>query len=195
MVRGRKMVRSFDERPVPDDVLTRLLDIARRAPSAGFSQGVHFLVLSGPGETARYWDITMPEPRRSSFGLPGVLKAPVLVLPIAEPAAYLARYSEPDKAAAGLQTADAWPVPYWDIDTAFATMQLLLAAVDAGLGALFFGIFRHEDRLMAELGVPEGNRPIGTVALGYAAEGEQPPSSATRRPRRSLQGVVHRGRW
>ena len=194
VVRRRRMVRSFEDRAVPDDVLRRLLDTARRAPSAGYSQGFDLVVLRGPGETARYWDITLPEPRRSSFGLPGLLRAPVLVLPITDKQAYLDRYSEPDKAPAGLQTEEAWPVRYWDVDTGFAAMLLLLAAVDAGLGALFFGIFQHEDRLMAELGVPPGHHPIGTVAIGYPTA-EQPPSSATRRPRRPYDEVVHTGRW
>jgi len=193
-VRRRKMVRNFEQRPVPQAVLHRLLDTARRAPSAGFSQGFDFLVLAGPEQTGRYWDITLPEPRRASFGLPGLLHAPVLVLPLTDKQAYLDRYSEPDKAAAGLQREEAWPVRYWDVDTAFATMLLLLAAVDEDLGALFFGIFSEEERLLAEFGVPAAHHPIGTVAIGYAAP-DQPPSSATRRPRRPLSEMVHFGQW
>ena len=55
------------------------------------------------------------------------------------------RYAEPDKAATGLgRSAAAWPVPYWTVDAAFAVMTLLLAAEDAGLGALFFGVFQGE---------------------------------------------------
>lgn len=195
VVRRRKMIRSFEDRPVPDDVLHRLLDTARRAPSAGYSQGFDFLVLTGPEETARYWDITLPEPRRAEFGLPGLLRAPVLILPITDKQAYLDRYSEPDKASAGLQTEEAWPIRYWDVDTGFAAMLLLLAVVDEGLGALFFGIFQDEARLLVELGVPAGHHPIGTIALGYPEAGDQPASSATRRPRRPLEEVVHRGRW
>jgi nitroreductase len=194
VVRRRKMVRSFEDRPVDLEVVRRLLDTARRAPSAGFSQGFDFVVLHGPEQTRRYWDITLPEPRRSSFGLPGLLRAPLLVLPITDKATYLARYSEPDKVAAGLQTEEAWPVRYWDVDTGMAAMLLLLAAVDEGLGALFFGIFQHEAELMAELGVPEGHHPIGTVAIGHPTT-EQPPSSATRRPRRPLGEMVHFGHW
>ena len=54
----------------------------------------------------------------------------------------------------GLGVAANWPVPYWQIDTAFATMLLLLAAADAGLGALFFGVFRNAERLLDVLGTP-----------------------------------------
>ena len=195
VVRRRKMIRDFEERPVPDDVLDRILDTGRRAPSAGYSQGFDFLVLSGPDQTRRYWDITLPEPRRAEFGLPGLLAAPVLVLPITDKQRYLDRYREPDKAPAGLQQEEAWPVRYWDVDTGFAAMLILLAVVDEGLGALFFGIFQEEERLLDELGVPAGHHPIGTIALGYPKVGPQPPSSASKRPRRPLDEVVHRGRW
>src|SRR5690349_13512756 len=104
------------------------------------------------------------------------------------------RYAEPDKASTGLgASADEWPVPYWLVDTAMSSMLMLLAAVDAELGALFFGIFDHEEALMAELGVPEGYQPIGTIALGYPADDR--PSGSTGRGRRPLDEVVHRGRW
>ncbi len=61
-------------------------------------------------------------------------------MPVTDEAAYRARYSEPDKARFGSGVASAWPVPYWLVDTSFATMAILLSAVDAGLGALFFGL-------------------------------------------------------
>jgi nitroreductase len=195
VVRRRKMIRDFHDRPVPAEVLDRILDTGRRAPSAGYSQGFDFLVLEGATETSRYWDITLPEPKRSSFGLPGILRAPVLILPITDKQRYLDRYREPDKAPAGLQQEEAWPVRYWDVDTGFAAMLMLLAAVDEGLGALFFGIFQGEDRLLDELGVPDGHHPIGTIALGYPTAGPQPASSSAKRPRRPLAEVVHRGRW
>jgi len=191
----RRMVRSFSREPVAPEVLDRLLANVRRAPSAGNTQGWAFVVLEGPDQTARFWDATLPPERRPGFAWPGLLRAPVIVVPLADPAAYVARYGEPDKAATGLGAgADAWPVPYWDIDCAFATMTLLLGAVDAGLGALFFGVFRGERELLAALGVPEGLRPIGAVALGHPDGADRPGRSAGR-PRRPAAEVVHRGRW
>ncbi|MBK9181242.1 MAG: nitroreductase family protein [Acidimicrobiales bacterium] len=193
VVRHRRMVRSFDGRPVPAGVLDAVLDAASRAPSAGNSQGYSFLVLDGPEQTTRFWDVTLPPQRRAGFRWQGLLRAPVLVLPLAEPQAYLDRYAEPDKVASGLADEASWPVPYWQIDTAFATMLLLLAAVDEGLGALFFGIFRAEAELLSSLGVPGGVRPIGAVALGWPAPDE--PGRSAGRTRRPLDDVVHRGRW
>ena len=90
---------------------------------------------------------------------------------------------------------EAWDVPYWFVDAAFMAMLIQLAAVDEGLGALFFGIFEHETALMAELGVPDTRKPIGTIALGTPdAEGDRPSRSAGRE-RRTLDQIVHAGGW
>ena len=43
-VHMRRMVRNYLPDPVSDEVLNRILDSARRAPSAGFSQGQAFIV-------------------------------------------------------------------------------------------------------------------------------------------------------
>jgi len=193
------MVRAFRPDPIPDDVLDGVLAAARRAPAAGNSGGTDLVVLVGPEETARYWDITLPAGfARDHFPYPKLLDAPVLVIPLANAQAYLDRYSEPDKAFIGLgESTERWPVPYWMIDTAFAAMLVLLAAVDEGLSTLFFGIFDREAELLAALGVPDGVRPIGTIAIGWrdaAADAARPGRSANR-PRRPVDEIVHRGRW
>lgn len=190
------MVRAFQDTPIPGDVVRRVLRAGLRAPSAGNTQGTDLLVLDGPDETARYWDVTLPQARRERFAWPGLLRAPVLVIPVASPDAYVARYGEPDKARSGLGAGpDAWPVPYWYVDAAFLAMLIQLAAVDEGLGSLFFGVFGHEAALMEALGVPATHKPVGTIALGVPdAEAERPSASASRE-RRTLDQVVHRGGW
>ena len=125
---------------------------------------------------------------------PGLLRAPVIVLPLAHKQAYLDRYSEPDKAGLGRQEESAWPVPFWLVDTAFATMLMLLAAVDVGLGALFFGLPQGERALLAELGVPSSYEPIGAVALGWP-DADYRPSPSLARGHRPAGEVIHRGRW
>jgi len=87
----------------------------------------------------------------------------------------------------------AWPVPYWWVDGGMAVEHLLLGAVDAGLGACFFGLFQHEAEALASLGVPDGWRALGTVALGHPAAG--PPGQSAGRGRRPLEEVLHRGGW
>lgn len=192
-IRTRRMVRAFARRPVPRRVVDDLLDLARRAPSAGNTQPWHFVVLEGD-ETARLWDVTLPPPRREAFRWPGLLDAPVLIVPLVDPGAYTARYAEDDKRATGLgEGPGVWPVPYWWVDGGMAVHGLLLAAVDAGLGALFYGLFDREAAVLAALAVPERYRALGAVALGWPAPDE--PGRSTRRRRPALGDVVHRGGW
>jgi nitroreductase len=192
------MVRDFRSDAVDPGVIDRLLDGARRGPSAGNTQAVRFLVLDTPEAVARYWDLTLPAARRDGFAWPGLLVAPVLVVVLVDPGAYPRRYTEADKVATGLG-ADlaAWPVPYWWVDGGAAVQTLLLGAVDAGFGACLFGLFAHEAAVLAAHGVPTGWRAVGTVAVGHpaiSAGGERPGRSALR-PRPPLSAVVHRGRW
>src|SRR2546423_14811373 len=126
VLRKRKMIRNFDGRPVPRDVVDRVLSAALHAPSAGFSQGNEYLVIDEPDALATYWRLT-DEPEVTS------LHIPLLVLPLANADAYVRRYSEPDKLAAGLNTRDAWRVPYWDVDASMAVMLMTLAAINEGL--------------------------------------------------------------
>jgi nitroreductase len=191
-IRGRRMVRNFEDRPVPAEALERILDHARRAPSAGHTQGASFLVLEGPEQTGRFWDCTFPGERRAGFRWPGLFRAPVVILPCASRDAYLDRYAEPDKGWAD-RDEGRWPVPYWDVDCGFATMAMLLTAVDEGLGALFFGIFDGLPALRAAFGLPGEWHPIGAMALGWPAPDEPSPSLA--RGRRPADEVIHRGRW
>jgi nitroreductase len=194
VVRRRKMVRSFSDAAVPPDVLDQILANALRAPSAGFSQGWAFVVLVGRHETTLFWDTISDADWRAEPTWPGLMRAPVIVIPLTDEPAYLARYREADKAPHGLQDAAAWPVPYWLVDTSFATMLVLLSAVDAGLAALFFGLNHADDALMTALGVPDSYRPLGAVALGWA-DGQDRPSPSLARGHRPVEAVVHRGRW
>jgi nitroreductase len=192
-IRRRRMVRAFAPRPVPPEVVDRLIDGARRAPSAGNTQPWAFVILEG-AQTARLWDVTLPAARRANFRWPGLLAAPVVVVPVVEPAAYPRRYGEDDKAATGLGAGtDAWPVPYWWVDGGMAVHALLLGATDAGLGALFYGLFDEEAAALAALGVPAGWRALGAVALGWPAADE--PGRSAGRARPPLAAVVHRGGW
>ncbi len=183
------MVRSFSDDPVPDALLDRILANAMQAPSAGFSQGWAFVVLVGPAETAVFWEAISDAEWRAAPNWPGLLRAPAIIVPLTDEATYRSRFSEPDKAMASLE-----PVPYWLVDTSFATMVILLSAVDAGLGALFLGLRGHDDQLRSALGVPEGYRPIGAVALGWA-DGQDRPSASLARGHRPAESVIHRGRW
>lgn len=191
VVRRRRMVRNFDARPLDPEVVERILANGRRGPSAGFTQGCELLVLEGPEQTGRYWEACFPPSRRQAFRWPGLLRAPLLIVPLSSKAPYLDRYAEPDKGWAD-RDEGRWPVPYWHVDAAFAALLMLLTATDAGLGALFFAVSRP-DALRAEFGVPGGYDPVGALAVGHPLAHEPSPSLA--RGRRPAAEVVHRGRW
>jgi nitroreductase len=193
-LRARRMVRSFTGRPVPPHLLDRVLDSARRAPTAGNTEGWALVVLAGEAETAPFWAATTTEAwRRTARRWPGLSAAPVVVVVLASPERYRQRYGEPDKAASGLDRDD-WPVPYWYFDAGQVVLTMLLTATDAGLGGCFLGNFRGEEALGRTLGIPAGWRYAGAVLLGEAA-GDDPPSASVSRPWRTAGATIHRGRW
>jgi nitroreductase len=197
VVNRRRMVRRYADEPVDPAVVDRMLRNAVRAPSAGFSQGWAFLVLETAADVARFWHATTDAGERDSPDpwLAGMRTAPVVIVPLSHKAAYLDRYAEPDK---GWTDRDEtrWPVPYWDIDTGMASLLILQTAVDEGLGACFFGV--PPDRIpafRAEFGVPDSHTPIGAVTVGHRAADAGAAGSASRRRRRPVEDVVHRGSW
>lgn len=190
------MVRSFSGAPPDPAVLDRVLHLALQAPSAGNTGGWDAVVLEGQEQTETFWlATTTAEWRTRSPRWPGLRRAPVVVVLYADPAAYLARYGEPDKSSAGLGgDLGAWPIPYWHVDTGMAALLLLLGAVDVGLAACFLGNFRGEDELSRALGVPGDRRYLGAVLMGEAGAGDTPSPSSARR-RRTAEEVFHRGCW
>ena len=196
-IRRRRMVRAYRPDPVAPEVLDHLLDLARRAPSAGNTQATGFVVLDTPATVARYWDVTLPgggpASPRARFRWQGLLEAPVLVLVTSDPDRYLARYAEPDKAATGRGTStDRWPVPYWWVDAGAVVQNLLLAVTAAGLGACLFGPFDHEPSLAAEFDLPPGRRLVATVAIGHPRPDE--PGRSASRPRPPIGESIVRPR-
>ncbi len=196
MVRRRRMVRRYAADPVDPAAVERMLRAAVRAPSAGFSQGWAFLVLDTPGSVARFWEACSPEASgEPDRWLTGMRTAPVVIVPLSCKSAYLDRYSEADKGWTD-RAEERWPVPYWHMDAAMAALLILLTAVDEGLGACFFGIPpSRTDAFRGAFGVPADHTPIGAVTVGHLAPDPGVPGSPSRRPRRPLEDLVHRGRW
>lgn len=193
VVRRRRMVRNFADRPVDPGTVERILDNALHAPSAGFSQGWAFLLLDTPRDVARFWSATTPQGGGTDPWSAGMRRAPVLIVALSCKRAYLDRYAEPDKAWTD-RDEGRWVAPYWDIDTGMATLLMLLTATDEGLGACFFGIPPEQVApFRAEFGVPDDHNPIGVVAVGHRAPDRRSPS--LRRGRRPVADVVHRGSW
>jgi nitroreductase len=189
-VRNRRMIRSYDpDRSISREVLNGMLRLAIRAPSAGHTQGWQFLVLDDITSRDAFWRATSDG--EADSWLRRLQTAPVLIVIFSDKDAYLDRYAEPDKGWADRDEAR-WPVPYWDIDAGMAAMILLLCAVDAELGACFFGVPPERwEALRTSFNVPARLRPVGVVSLGYPAPDVRSPS--LRRGRRSIEDVVTYG--
>jgi len=196
IVRKRRMVRRFTREPVADETLLRVLEIARHAPSAGFSQGFRLVVLDDPGRLEWFWRVTTPPDELSELDELIATGPPVIVLPFTSKAVYLDRYSAPDKARFGLQSEDAWPVPFWHVDAGMAIMLILLAAIDEGLSGWYFGIVQGETDLLPELGVPDQYALLGAIAIGHRSPDDvTTKGSAYSRTRVSVDELVRRSHW
>jgi nitroreductase len=194
VVRRRRMVRNYDaDRPVPPELRERILEHALHAPSAGFSQGWGFLVLEDEADRERFWAAATPETDVWQEWLTNMRHAPLIIVPHSNRGVYLDRYAERDKGWTDKDEAR-WPVPFWHIDTGFASLLMLLTAVDEGLGACFFGIPpERTERYRAEFAVPEEYTPIGAITVGYRAADHR--SGSLKRGRKPVDEVVHRGQW
>ena len=161
---GRRSVRRFEPRPVDDALVRSLLEAAMAAPSAGDQRPWHFVVVTAAGTLAAL-------SRSHPYAKP-LAAAPLAVV------------------VCGDETGGKWP-PFWPQDCAATTQNLLLAAHQLGLGAVWIGVYPLEERVAAvraELGVPEGVVPFAMVALGHPATQKGPVDryDATR---------IHRERW
>ena len=185
--------------PVDPAVVDRALANAVRAPSAGFSQGWAFLVLDTPDDVRRFWAATADDldaPRQlagrddaRAGGDPAVLQQGGLPR----------RYAEPDKGWTDRDEAR-WPMPFWHMDAAMASLLILQTAVDEGLGSCFFGIPPDTDAAVREaFGIPDDYDPVGVITIGHRDRGRRPATPASparrRRHRRRLERRRPSRRW
>jgi len=193
VVRRRRMVRNYDpDRPVPREVLTELLELAIRAPSAGFSQGWHFLVLESAADRAGFWGAATDSDGEPDPWLRDMQTAPALIIAMSDKMAYIDRYAAPDKGWTDRDEAH-WPVPYWDIDTGMASLLILLGAVDRGLASCFFGVpaDRH-GQVKQAFGIPDRLALVGVISVGHPMPDRRSPS--LKRGRRPVSEVASFGR-
>jgi nitroreductase len=182
VVLRRRMIRAFKPDPVKKSSLDRILELAQHYPSAGYSQGVAFVVVTEPERRARLQKLNR---------LRG--DAPVLVVPCVSEKIYHDRYRESDKIQPDGSEIE-WPVPYWVFDVGCASLIILLAAVSEGLAAYFAGAFRP-DTLREELGIPGHFQPVGVISIGYPDRRRDVPSPSLKRGRRAFSEVVRFEHW
>ena len=148
-IEKRSSIRAYQDKPVPEELLLKVLEAARLAPSGKNSQAWKFVVVRD--------DERRQALGRASGGQPHVHMAPVIVAAVA---------TEPEFVmACGIH---AYPV-----DLAIAIDHKTLAAVDLGLGTCWIGAFLQE-KVKSILEVPEKYKVVSLLTLGYPGETGRP---------------------
>jgi nitroreductase len=190
-VRRRRMVRHFTGEPVPKETIDGILELAQHAPSAGFSQGMAYVVVTDPEMKRKVAALQGEESYRKVGFHRWISEAPAAVVACVSEKLYHDRYNEPDKLNDEGKEID-WPTPYWFFDIGAASMIILLGAVDAGLAAAFSGVFDVKG-MKDLLGMPAHFHPVGVISIGQGAPDVKSPS--LKRGRRRWEDVVHYDRW
>ncbi|MDQ4149557.1 MAG: nitroreductase family protein [Actinomycetota bacterium] len=192
VVRRRRMVRNYRSTPLEEDRLRGVLEVATRAPSAGFSQGQSFVVVQDEATRAKVAQIAR-EPAYVARGFnPWLSRAPVHVVCCVSEKAYRDRYADADKANA--VGPEGWAVPFWFVDAGCSLMLLLLAAVDEGWAAGFLGLHSDQTKEVRHLlAIPSDVTPFGIVTLGQPMPDRR--SASVGRGRKAFGSVVHFERW
>jgi len=175
VIRQRKSIRSFQQKPVPDEVLESLVDTAHQGPSWMNKQCWHFIIVK---ET-----ITIQEIARAGIINRWLKQAPALIIACADP--HLSGTRE------GL--------PYFLVDTAIAMDHLILSATEKGLGTCWIGSF-DEKKMKSLLGIPPRIRIVAFTPVGYPKEkeslGDRFRSGVVRSTKRkSLSEILHWNQW
>ena len=165
-VRARRSVRKYKPTPIPDDVLARVLEAVRLAPSAKNLQPWKFILIQDAALKA------------------GIAAACVNQTFMAGAPVIVAACGLPEKSYARMgRYMNSWPV-----DVTIAFEHLVLQAQAEGLGTCWIGAF-YEEEVKALLGVPAEARVLGLTPLGY------PDESPAARPRKPLAEIVSREKF
>ena len=176
VVMRRRAVRRFEEGGVERDIIERIARLAQRAPSAGFSQGQRLIVVTEPDrrrEVARL----LGEEEYEDLGMgPWISECAAQFIPCVSEAIYHRRYQEPDKVEDDGSEID-WPIPYWWVDVGATMQNVMLAAVNEGMGCGFAGTDEAGwKEIRAYLAIPDEFAPIGVMPVGRPLPDVRSPS-------------------
>ncbi len=157
-LRSRRSIRSYESRPIPRDLARSLIDAAQMAPSAGNLSARRYILVSN--EDMRQLLAA------AAYSQKHIESAPLLIVVCADVTASSHRYGSRGSLFA-IQDADA------------ATMCLLLAAHEAGLGACWNGAF-DDDLVREALHLEDDVLPVAIVSLGWPAESPARPERSGR---------------
>jgi len=187
-------VYGFLSKQIPDQTLRTILDNATHVPSAGFTQDFDFIVVKSIATRTKLAEAASEsEYVREGNALDDfITKAPVIVVPCASKPRFEAKYGTPAEENARL--------PWWLIDSGFASFALILSAFEVGLAASFIDAM-NDQKVVEVLKLPRDNSviPLAIVPIGYAAptgsEKEANRKEAIKRRRRKFDDFVHWERW
>ncbi len=198
LIFSRRDVRRFHPRPIPQDVLKRILTAAHHAPSVGFMQPWNFIVIRDPQIKARVKQLFLAQntqaarrfrgKRRELYGklkLEGISEAPVNLCVTCDPRRF------------GPHVLGRNTVRRTDVySTCLCIQNLWLAARAEGIGVGWVSILRN-DRLKAILRIPSGIIPVAYLCVGYPVEFLSRPELevAGWAPRLSVNHLIFSDRW
>ncbi len=191
VVMHRRAVRRFEDGGVEPEVIERIARLAQRTPSAGFSQGQRLVVVTDPDRRRAVARACGEDPDDPVFG-PWVSRCAAQFIPCASEAIYHRRYQEPDKLREDGTEID-WPVPYWWVDVGATMQNVMLAAVNEGLGCGFAGPAEGIAALREVLGIPVEFVPIGVMPVGRPLPDVRSPS--LKRGWLPFESFAHWDRW
>ncbi len=144
-IKNRRSVRSYQDKSIPEEILTRIMDAARMAPSGNNRQSRKFVVVT---------DVkTRVKLAEAANGQSFLSEAPVIIVAVG---------LTPDR----IMSCD---VPGDPVDVAIAIDHITLSAVEEGLGTCWIGSFSQE-KVREILGIPDSCKVITLLPLGYPAD-------------------------
>ena len=161
----RKSVRAFKAKDVPEDVMTRLLEAARRAPSANNLQEWRFVVIRNPDTRERI--------SQAACGQSFIATAPVVLACCAETNDHIMTCNQRS----------------YPIDVAIAVDHITLCASAEGLGTCWIGAF-YEDQVKEILSIPPHIRVVTLLPIGYPQD-----PTLVEKYRLPLEKIVKYERW
>jgi nitroreductase len=165
VIRTRRSIRRYLDKPVEKDKLLKVLEAARLSPSAVNLQPWSFIVVTKKKQK---------EKLKQAYNHDWFIAAPVIIV-----------------ACALLE--QAWKrldgEEYWKVDVTIAMQDLILAACEQGLGTCWIGAFREEEAKQA-LDIPSNVRVVAMTPLGYPDEEKRPVTD-----RKPLDEIIRYDHW
>ena len=171
VIRCRRSIRAYSSQEIPADVVARLQEALRLAPSACNNQPWRFIMIREPANRAKVAGICKDQK--------WMAEAPLIIAACGVPGEAYSRMGGYGNSI--------------DVDLAIAIDHLTLAAAEEGLGTCWIGAF-DEKAMKRHLGVPEDVRVVALTPVGYPA-GSGELAKPVSKKRKQLSDIFMEERW